>query len=72
YCDLIRKKRIVEADKAKIQDVILQLDEKKKQVLQQAWEKVNKDFGSIFNTLLPGTGAKLQPVEGQSVLDGLE
>ena len=31
-----------------------------------------KDFGSIFSTLLPGTSAKLSPMEGHSVLDGLE
>ena len=44
----------------------MKLDEKTKQ------ETVNKDFGSIFSTLLPGTKAKLQPPEGQDVLDGLE
>lgn len=32
---------------------------------------MNADFGSIFGTLLPGSDAKLQPVEGQSVHDGL-
>jgi structural maintenance of chromosome 2 len=37
-----------------------------------AWEQVTKDFGSIFSTLLPGTKAKLQPPDGQTVLDGLE
>ncbi|KAK2569628.1 Structural maintenance of chromosomes protein 2 [Acropora cervicornis] len=31
-----------------------------------------KDFGSIFSTLLPGTTAKLAPPEGQTELDGLE
>lgn len=34
--------------------------------------QVNKDFGNIFSTLLPGATAKLSPQEGQSVLDGLE
>lgn len=72
YNDLMRKKRIVEDDKAKIENAILKLDEKKKETLQVAWEQVNKDFGSIFSTLLPGTKAKLQPPEGQTVLDGLE
>ena len=72
YNDLMRKKRIVEEDKAKIENAILNLDEKKKETLQIAWEQVNKDFGSIFGTLLPGTKAKLQPPEGQTVLDGLE
>jgi structural maintenance of chromosome 2 len=37
-----------------------------------AWEQVTKDFGSIFSTLLPGNKAKLQPPDGQTVLDGLE
>jgi structural maintenance of chromosome 2 len=32
----------------------------------------HRDFGSIFSTLLPGAFAKLEPPEGQSVLDGLE
>lgn len=34
--------------------------------------QVNKDFGSIFGSLLPGANAKLQPPANQSVLDGLE
>ena len=72
YNDLMRKKRIVEDDKSKIENAILKLDEKKKETLKVAWEQVTKDFGSIFSTLLPGTKAKLQPPEGQSVLDGLE
>lgn len=32
---------------------------------------MNKDFGSIFSSLLPGSNAKLEPV-GDSVLEGLE
>ena len=72
YNDLIRKKRIVEDDKAKIEDAILKLDEKKKVTLQKAWEQVTASFGSIFSTLLPGTQAKLQPPEGLTILEGLE
>lgn len=36
--------------------------------------QVNRDFGSIFSTLLPGTSAKLEPPEGamNGALDGLE
>ena len=40
---------------------------------QATWQKVNRDFGSIFSSLLPGAHAKLEPPEGAtSVLDGLE
>jgi len=72
YNDLIKKKKIVENDKAKINAVIAELDQKKKDALRQAWDQVNKDFGSIFSSLLPGTSAKLEPPQGQDVLDGLE
>ncbi|CAI5529739.1 unnamed protein product [Closterium sp. Naga37s-1] len=72
YKDLNAKKDIVLRDKAKIEEAIEQLDEKKKQQLKVTWEKVTKDFGSIFSTLLPGTMAKLDPPEGQDFLAGLE
>ncbi|XP_049626198.1 structural maintenance of chromosomes protein 2 [Suncus etruscus] len=72
YNDLMKKKRIVENDKSKILATIEDLDQKKNQALNIAWQKVNKDFGSIFSTLLPGADAKLAPPEGQTVLDGLE
>ncbi|XP_049787512.1 structural maintenance of chromosomes protein 2 [Schistocerca cancellata] len=72
YNDLIQKKQIVENDRAKIMLVLQELDEKKKQALRQAWTQVNKDFGSIFTTLLPGAQACLQPPKGKDVLDGLE
>ncbi|KAL6580577.1 Structural maintenance of chromosomes protein 2-2 [Orobanche minor] len=72
YNDLISKKNIIENDKSKIKMVIEELDEKKKETLKVTWVKVNKDFGSIFSTLLPGTMAKLEPPEQCSFLDGLE
>ena len=72
YEELIKKKEIVEADKSKITNTIKELDIMKKQALRKAWDQVNKDFGSIFSTILPGTSAKLQPPAGQDVLDGLE
>ncbi|XP_068669506.1 structural maintenance of chromosomes protein 2-1-like [Aristolochia californica] len=72
YKDLISKKNIIENDKSKIKKVIEELDEKKKETLNVTWVKVNKDFGSIFSTLLPGTMAKLEPPEGCTFLDGLE
>ncbi|XP_071166504.1 structural maintenance of chromosomes protein 2-like [Mytilus edulis] len=72
YADLMKKRKIVLNDKAKIAAVIAELDQKKNEALKKAWEQVNKDFSSIFSTLLPGARAKLSPPEGQSVLDGLE
>ncbi|KAH7423211.1 hypothetical protein KP509_12G044400 [Ceratopteris richardii] len=72
YNSLIFKKQIIENDKSKIHKVIHELDEKKKETLKITWQKVNKDFGSIFSTLLPGTTAKLVPPEGGNVMDGLE
>ena len=59
-------------DKAKIEAVISELDVKKAQALQTTWVKVNRDFGSIFSMLLPGTHAKLEPPEGAGVAEGLE
>merc|ERR550519_3144835 len=71
YGDLLKKK-IVENDKSKIMEVIAELDQKKREALRQAWDQVNKDFGSIYSSLLPGATAKLNPPEGKDVLDGLE
>eukprot|EP00579_Thalassiosira_antarctica_P001246 CAMPEP_0201869280 /NCGR_PEP_ID=MMETSP0902-20130614/2848_1 /ASSEMBLY_ACC=CAM_ASM_000551 /TAXON_ID=420261 /ORGANISM="Thalassiosira antarctica, Strain CCMP982" /LENGTH=1207 /DNA_ID=CAMNT_0048394759 /DNA_START=222 /DNA_END=3845 /DNA_ORIENTATION=+ len=72
YTELLRKRKVVENDKKKIQTVIENLDVKKKVELQRTWKKVNKDFGSIFSTLLPGTSAKLEPPEGMEAWEGLE
>ncbi|XP_052743950.1 structural maintenance of chromosomes protein 2 [Bicyclus anynana] len=72
FQDVMRKKRIVEQDRAKLVEVMLELDEKKRKTLVEACEQVTKDFGSIFSTLLPGAQARLRPPPGKSVLDGLE
>ncbi|XP_050354387.1 structural maintenance of chromosomes protein 2 [Nymphalis io] len=72
YQDVMRKKKIVEADRAKLVQVMAELDEKKRRTLASACEQVNRDFGSIFSTLLPGAQARLTPPPGLTVLDGLE
>jgi len=72
YEELNRKRSVILKDKEKIQEVISELEHKKAQALQTTWVKVNRDFGSIFSTLLPGTNAKLEPLEGCTVADGLE
>jgi len=72
YTELMRKRKVVENDKKKIQAVIEELDVKKKSELQRTWVKVNRDFGSIFSALLPGAAAKLEPPEGMEAYEGLE
>lgn len=72
YTELLRKRKVVENDKKKIQAVIEELDAAKKSELERTWMKVNTDFGSIFSTLLPGTSAKLEPPEGMQAWEGLE
>ena len=72
YTELLRKRKVVENDKKKIQAVIEELDIQKKAELERTWVKVNRDFGSIFSTLLPGARAKLEPPEGQAAWEGLE
>ena len=42
YNDLLRKKIIVENDKAKIAELIKELDQKKNEALEKAHERVNK------------------------------
>ncbi|KAF9233061.1 condensin complex subunit SMC2 [Melanogaster broomeanus] len=59
-------------DKEKIEDTIAELDRYKRDALQKTWEKVDGDFGGIFAELLPGNFAKLQPPEGQDLMQGLE
>ncbi|CAK4030838.1 Structural maintenance of chromosomes 2 [Lecanosticta acicola] len=59
-------------DKKKIEETIVTLDEYKKEALYKTWSKVNEDFGLIFNDLLPGNTAKLDPPEGKEISDGLE
>ncbi|RWS04717.1 structural maintenance of chromosomes protein 2-like protein [Dinothrombium tinctorium] len=70
--ELSKRRKIIENDKAKLLRYIDEVDQKKKDALYNAWEKINKDFGSIFSTLLPNSNAKLDVPEGKTLLDGLE
>lgn len=72
YKDLLQKRDIILNDKAKIEDVIRDLDDKKGETLRRTWVKVNRDFNSIFGTLLPHASAKLEPPEGMDASEGLE
>lgn len=48
YNDLLRKKRIVENDKSKIAELIKELDQKKNEALEGAYERVNKVSARYF------------------------
>ena len=64
--------RLLRMIRRKLKPVIENLDVKKKVELERTWKKVNKDFGSIFSTLLPGSNAKLEAPDGMEVWEGLE
>merc|ERR1719183_3146777 len=72
YKDLLQKREIIMNDKKKIEKVIKDLDKKKVETLRKTWAKVNKDFDSIFGTLLPFTNAKLEAPPGMDETEGLE
>ena len=72
YLELSAKRDIIEADKRKIEQVIAELERKKRRAVEDTWRKVNGDFGAIMASLLPGVHAALQPVNAQQVQDGVE
>ena len=71
YEELLKKREIIEKDKSQIEKVIEELDVKKQETLATTYAKVNREFGSIFSTLLPDASARLEPSNG-NVLEGLE
>ncbi|XP_044586248.1 structural maintenance of chromosomes protein 2 [Cotesia glomerata] len=72
YNETLKKRITVENDKKNILFTVQELEEQKKNTLMTAWEQINKDFGSIFSSLLPGAKAKLQTLPDKNVLSGLE
>ncbi|KAI0704404.1 condensin complex subunit SMC2 [Cerioporus squamosus] len=60
------------SDKQRMLETIDNLDRHKREAVETTWTKVNGDFGAIFAELLPGNFAKLQPPEGQDLMQGLE
>lgn len=70
--ELLAKRDIILKDKEKIENVIMDLDQKKKEAIEKTHEKVSTDFGMIFATLLPNVCAKLEVPEGMTCDQGLE
>lgn len=64
--------RTIEKDKSKIENTIDKLNGYKRETLDSTYKKVSEDFGLIFADLLPGSFAKLVPVNSEDVTRGLE
>lgn len=63
--------RTIEKDKSKIENTIDKLNGYKRDTLNTTYQKVSVDFGNIFADLLPGSFAKLVPVDADDVTRGL-
>lgn len=72
YESLVEKKKNVENEKLKIEQVIEQLDEKKREAITSTHRKVTEDLQEIVGQILPGTKAELIPPENSTVFEGLE
>lgn len=70
--ELLKMLSTVVKDKEKIEETIEELERHKRNALQTTWQKVDADFGGIFEELLPGNFAKLVPPEGMDLTQGLE
>jgi hypothetical protein len=57
YNDYIKKKEIIMKDMTNI-EAINELDEKRKETINEIYSHVNKNLDSIYWTLLPGTKAE--------------
>lgn len=64
--------RTITKDKSKIENTIEKLNGYKRDTLNTTYQKVSEDFGNIFADLLPGSFAKLVPVNMFDVTKGLE
>ncbi|KAL2314879.1 Structural maintenance of chromosomes protein [Schizosaccharomyces pombe] len=64
--------KTIHRDKKKIQDTVKSIDRFKRSALEKTWREVNSSFGEIFDELLPGNSAELQPPENKEFTDGLE
>eukprot|EP00494_Astrolonche_serrata_P006935 UN06960 len=63
---------MVDDDRKTLIKVIDELEAKKREAVRDVYEKVNQHFNNIFSKLLPGTKAKLEPLENKTIHEGLE
>lgn len=64
--------KTIEKDKSKIENTVAKLNGYKRDTLNNTYKKVSVDFGNIFSDLLPGSFAKLVPIDDNDVTKGLE
>ncbi|XP_050423680.1 structural maintenance of chromosomes protein 2-like [Adelges cooleyi] len=72
YNRLLAKLDLILKDKNKINEIIEELEVKKRQTLERASERVNLEFGKIFSSVLPGAQACLKQVNPNDITAGLE
>eukprot|EP01017_Pseudomicrothorax_dubius_P023830 TRINITY_DN2538_c0_g1_i6.p1 TRINITY_DN2538_c0_g1~~TRINITY_DN2538_c0_g1_i6.p1 ORF type:complete len:222 (-),score=64.41 TRINITY_DN2538_c0_g1_i6:377-1042(-) len=72
FDELQKRKKILSNDKQQLQDSMTDLEVKRRGDLEKCWKKVNENLGKIFGTLLPSASAKIQPIPGRDITEGLE
>ncbi|XP_050521811.1 structural maintenance of chromosomes protein 2 [Daktulosphaira vitifoliae] len=72
YNRLLAKLDLIVKDKNKINEIIEELEVKKRQTLERAADRVNDEFGKIFSSVLPGAQACLRQVNPDDITAGLE
>jgi len=72
YKLLQKKLDTILKDKQKITEILKELEVKKRHHLQQAADRVNTEFGKIFNSVLPGAQACLRKINPEDITAGLE
>lgn len=72
YQNLKKKMDTIVKDKNKINEIIEVLEVKKHEHLKRASDRVNVEFGKIFNSVLPGAQACLKQINTNDITAGLE
>lgn len=71
YNSLIERRKTLNVDKSQLKRSIDELDRKRKESLEECFVKVNRYFGEIFSTLLPGAISELHLVDSKDIDQGI-
>lgn len=72
YSNLVKRKEIIMKDKINIQKAIEDLDKKRKEALEKVFIKASESLNKIYKTLLPGTMAKLEHIDKNDLMKGVQ